>query len=70
MGITRQQAVDVLGSDVVTAAERICIALGKYFWRDLKLDEQKRFLTEAMRARGFGPDDIETAFRNTMSYGH
>ena len=70
MGFTRQQVIDVFGTDVVTAAERICIALGKYFWHDLRLDEQKRYLAEAMQARGFGKDDIESAFRNTMSYGH
>lgn len=70
MGFTRQQVMDVLGADVVTSAERICIALGKYFWHDLKLDEQKQYLAEAMRARGFGQDDIERAFRDTMSYGH
>lgn len=69
MIFTRQQVVDVLGADVVAAAERLCLALGKYFWHDLKLDDQKRLLAEAMRARGFGHEDIETAFRNTMSYG-
>ncbi|OGF36651.1 hypothetical protein A2482_00320 [Candidatus Falkowbacteria bacterium RIFOXYC2_FULL_48_21] len=70
MGFTRQQVIDVLGTDVVTAAERICIALGKYFWHDLRLDEQKRYLAEAMQARGFGMDDIDAAFRNAMSDGH
>jgi len=70
MKFTRQQVEDVLGADVVKAAESLCRAFGKYLWLDMSIEEQKKYLAKVMLDRSFQKEDIETAFQNTISYGH